>query len=1279
MGKSIVRGCIILGVVAQGCLTAAIAADYSTKSSVPPAQSNSAPAIGPDAQRLALNPSLVHTNVAFIGNDGQADERVKFYARILGGVVFVTDRAEIVYSLSSKNSSKAVAFKEELLDAQRGEARGAQKTSIKISSFKGNDPTKWNGDLSSYDVVDLGQVYRGVELKLKAHPNRVEKLFFVRPGADPGAIQLRLSGAAGLHVNSGGELEATTEFGAINFSKPVAFQEFRGERKYVEVAYAVSGDKYGFSLGAYDRSRELVIDPTLLSTFLGGDGSDSARMVIDGNNDVILFGQTGSSDFPTTVGVYDSTSNDMFIAKLDASLTTLLAATFLGGTGSDNPGFHDVDALGNVYVAANTLSSDFPTTAGAYDRSLNGPGTSDIVVAKLNSSLTALLASTYIGGSGAEGGGGWGDPVVKVDTDGEVVVTAFSNSADYPTTVGAYDRTYNDFNTDDVVISKFDSNLTTLLASTFIGGSVWDVVYNMTLDTDGNVYVVGRTSSSNYPITAGAYHANYSDPFPNYDGFISKLSNDLTTLIGSTYLGSTGSDIIWGVEPGPDGSVYVAGYSNMASFPTTAGAYDTSYNGGTLDGFVAQLNSTLTTLEASTFLGGSAQESISSCTVDTAGDVHVGGNSWSSNFPTTPDSFDNTLGGDSDGVYAVMSGDLTTLRYGTFVGGSATDGVGEPQINSMGEVYLVGGTQSGDFPTTPGAYDTTPSAGGDVFVMRIGGVNEPGPTPLCCDCPAPVPPSGYMCFEALTAQECAADGCIPLPDSTCDPASGACVECFDSTDCDDDNVCTDDTCDAGSNCVHQFVSGPVLCAFGSSVHTVNENSHLDSGNDSRASVATDGAGTWMSVWHSKDSLGGTIGTDNDIVFAISTDGAASWTAPAAVSTNATRDKAGDARAKVATDGMGTWIVTWTSRHNLRRTIGNDFDILHAVTTDAGATWTDPAPVNSNAAGIDASDRLADIETDGAGRWIVAWQTKATLGGLLGADLDIAYSVSTDDGATWSAVTPLNADAVTNAARDARVDVETDGAGTWLVVWDSKDSLGGTINTDPDILAARSTDGGATWSGSAAVNSYAPTPSSKDMFAQLATNGAGTWIAAWASKATLGDTLNSDFDIIYATSSDAGLSWSAAAPLNTTAAGPASLDTAPVIESVGPDAWAAAWHSRDSLARDVGGDEDVLCAFSYDSGTTWTQPEPLHANATADSGKDLFPSLATDGRGTILAAWHSDDTLGEGLGADYDILASTAACECAATTTSTTTTTTTTSTSTSTSTMKIVTTPLPPDR
>jgi len=709
-----------------------------------------------------------------------------------------------------------VALKEQFVGAKTRTIQGEEKSVTKVNYFKGNDSSKWKSNISTYDVVNLGEIYKGIELRLKAYGNNVEKLFCVKPDANPDQIKISLSGispsenppplspsvsgtgvcpplagagggmgARGLWVNEHGELVAETELGAVKFTKPIAYQEINGKRVDVECKYTIADCgmqnaecktnlksefqypnsenpkssiqnvdaeisnpksaihnpklQYGFKVASYDRTKDLIIDPLLASTYLGGseDQDYGYSLALDTSGNVYVAGNTGSSDFPTTILAYDTSKNggyDVFVSKLNSGLTSLLASTYLGGSEWDLGNSLTLDTSGNVYVTGWTLSSDFPTTIGAYDTSYGGDG--DVFVSKLNTELTSLLASTYLGGSSYDYGRS-----LTLDTSGNVYVAGHTGSSGFPTTIVAYDTSYNGGGSD-VFVSKLDSGLTSLLASTFLGGSGSSEDGNsLTLDTSGNVYVTGSTQSSDFPITSGAYDISYNGSF---DVFVSKLNGGLTSLLASTYLGGKGEDDGHSLALDTSGNVHVTGYTSSSSFPTTSGAYDTSY-GTSNDVFVSKLDGGLTSLLASTYLGGSSYDYGRSLTLDTSGNVYVAGYTGSSDFPTTSGAYDTSYGGDGDVFVSKLNSGLTSMLASTYLGGSGSELGSSLTLDTSGNVHVTGYTSSSSFPTTSGAYDTSYGGSKNVFVSKLDSdltastTFTPIPTPPPVSSPSPLP------------------------------------------------------------------------------------------------------------------------------------------------------------------------------------------------------------------------------------------------------------------------------------------------------------------------------------------------------------------------------------------------------------------------------------------------------------------------------------------------------------------------------------------------------------
>ena len=417
---------------------------------------------------------------------------------------------------------------------------------------------------------------------------------------------------------------------------------------------------------------------------------------------------------------------------------------------------------------------------------------------------------------------------------------------------------------------------------------------------------------------------------------------------------------------------------------------------------------------------------------------------------------------------------------------------------------------------------------------------------------------------------------------------------------------------------------------------LNTNADTDTGEDEWVRMATDDAGNWVAVWHSDDDLEGTIGTDADVLVATSSDDGKTWSAPAALNTNAATDTGDDARPDIATDGAGTWLAVWHSSEDLGG-IGGDQDILFAVSTDNGATWSASVPVNTNADADTGSDSDVRLATDGQGHWVAVWVSYEDLGGI-GTDPDILVAMSSDAGASWTASAVLNSQAATDgAALDYAPRIATDGSGNWVVVWDSNnDAVGGGNQSGFDIMVSRSTDNGASWTPMAVLNSNAFVNAGTDTYCGVACDGAGNWIAVWQSNNSFG---TPNYDIIMSRSTDHGATWSAAALLNTNGGSDTGYDGMPCVATDKNGLWRCVWQSDENLGGALGGDWDILTACSWDIGASWTTPTALTVNASTDVGSDEWPALACDDEGNWVAAWHSDDDL-LGVGTDYDIFGTT---------------------------------------
>jgi hypothetical protein len=447
-------------------------------------------------------------------------------------------------------------------------------------------------------------------------------------------------------------------------------------------------------------------------------GADAAY---DAAGYLIVGGWTTSANFPTTPGAYDTTPSaggDIFIAKFDADVTTLIAATLVGGSAYEDAKAMAVDGAGNIYLTGHTGSADFPTTPGTYDNSL--AGNRDFFLVKFNPTLSTLLYSTYLGGT-------LGDfelvTGLTVDASGSAYLTGLVYSPDFPVTEGAYDTSLGDSQGDAFVtkINPAGGGPADLVYSTFLGGGAEDWGRSIVVDSSGNAYVAGRTVSADFPTTGGAFDTTFNGQ--GTDAFVTRLNPSGTGLVYSTFLGGRGNDDAWGIAIDGAGSAYVTGRTWTSTFPTTPGAFDTTFNGKSgntpSDAYVTKLNAAGSGLVYSTFLGGKADDLGRRIVVDADGSAYVVGHTASSAYPVTPDGFDTSYNGNTDAFLTRVNAAGSALVYSTFLGGTAEDQERSLAVDSLGNVYLTGYTVSTNFPVTSGAYDTSHNGDWDVFAGRM--------------------------------------------------------------------------------------------------------------------------------------------------------------------------------------------------------------------------------------------------------------------------------------------------------------------------------------------------------------------------------------------------------------------------------------------------------------------------------------------------------------------------------------------------------------------------------
>lgn len=697
------------------------------------------------------------SSVMFIENIGQFDENARFQVRDGSGIMWLTEDAVWISLVETSTTESRKPFEPERTEVDREDKprRGVNlklsfpganpspriepfdRLDTVVSYFIGNDPDQWYPDVPVWGGVRYVGLYPGVDLEITSQDNRWTWQVVADNEETLSQVHLQVEGADALALDDD-VLHLTTAVG--EFDLPL-MQTVTVEGISLGLATAqptIAGNEIHspFAKPSVNLSSQLTTQDNpndlLYSTFLGGSvsaltGSDYGHaIVVDIAGSAYVVGSTQSFNFPTTPGAFDTEYNggrNAFVVKVNTGGTGLVYATFLGGSNDTEAFALVLDRTDNAYLTGYTDSSDFPTTPGAFDTSYNGEDVfgHDAFVVKLDETGSSLVYSTFLGGSGWDEGNS-----IVSDTSGAVYVTGRTISPDFPTTTDVFDTNHN--GNDDAFIAKLNPGGTGLVYSTFLGGVRSDWGRAIAVDNLGSVYVTGETISSDFPTTPGAFdticgtdgNCNYDYGLGHHtDIFIVKVNAEGAGLFYATFLGGSNTDIGWAIAVDGMGSVYVTGYTASSDFSTTPGAFDTIL-GNEMDAFVVKLNVSGTGLTYATFLGGGSHNDIGYAVVlNEIGNAYVTGVTFSSDFPITAEAFDTNLSDHGDTFVAKMNSDGTGLVYATFLGGSSFDYGYAIALGGTDNAYITGYTESSDFPTTPGAFDTSLGGYRDAFVAKL--------------------------------------------------------------------------------------------------------------------------------------------------------------------------------------------------------------------------------------------------------------------------------------------------------------------------------------------------------------------------------------------------------------------------------------------------------------------------------------------------------------------------------------------------------------------------------
>ena len=703
--------------------------------------------------------------LAFVSNMGQTDEVVRFQVHDLESTVFFMSDG-VIMTLAAQEETAPASIQLTFNGANPAATiTGHERLPGVVNYLIGNDAAAWHTNLPTHASITYHQLYPGIDLRYDGHHGQLKGTYFVAAGVDPTLIRWQHNPAADVQVDAqSGNLLITLPGMAAHGptlveEAPIAWQEINGQQVSVAARYVVAADgSIGFALGNYNSAHALIIDPTLTySSYVGGSGREDAEgLALDGQGNIYITGSTQSKGFSTagatTIGPQGE--DDVFVTKLNAAGNAVVYTTFVGGGADDQGKGIDVDGSGNVYVAGDTRSSNFPTQSAAQNGCGAIPGIpicmGDAFVFKLNSSGNGLVYSTYLGGSLPDLA-----EAIAVDGSGRAYVAGMTTSDTFPTE-SPYQADLN--GASDAFVARLTSS-GGLDYSTFLGGSGEES--GLAIATSGGAaYVTGFTSSGDLR-TVNPVQGNLNG---DSDAFVVKLNSSGNGLESSTYWGGNGDEIGYGIAV-QGSSVYVTGKTESSNL-RTQNPVQRDYGGGSSDAFVAKISGS--TLNYATYLGGGGADEGRAVAVNGSGNAYVTGETASSNFPA-PNAVQGTNQGNTDAFVVKFSTNGSSLDYGTYLGGGQADS-GQGIRLSGATAIMVGVTFSSDLRTQNPVQGNN-AGSGDAFVAKISdGGDQPPPTATPVPpTPTPVPPTATPLPP--TATPIPTNTSVPPPTNTPQPGA----------------------------------------------------------------------------------------------------------------------------------------------------------------------------------------------------------------------------------------------------------------------------------------------------------------------------------------------------------------------------------------------------------------------------------------------------------------------------------------------------------------------------
>jgi hypothetical protein len=711
------------------CIAASVVG-LAFMSAVGAATPKSAPAV-----KVQVQSNYGKLPLSFDVNQGQTDSQVKFLSRGHGYVLFLTPNEAVLSLKKLQAHSKASALEKsppaseaagavlrmQLVGANPApRVLGKDALSGRGNYLIGKDPAKWHTKVPTYGKIAYEDVYPGVNLVYYGNQGQLEYDFVVAPGADPSRVKLAFRGADKIEINPEGELVLHTASGELRMHKPIIYQEIDGVRKPVDGGYVLKeAQEANFQVAAYDAERPLVIDPVLdYSTYLGGSvisggGDIGWGIAVDQQGQAYVMGITGSSNFPTE-NALQPTFGGGFNDAFVAKLNKQGSA-LVYSTYLGGSGDDQGQSIAVDKRGQAYVTGETYSTDFPTKNALQPVlgGSADAFVAQLTADGAALRYSTYLGGSEYDSGSG-----IAVDKWGRPYVTGTTSSTDFPIK-NALQPTLG--GSEDAFVAQLTADGAALGYATYLGGSRRDGGFDIAVDQLGQAYVTGGTFSTDFP-TKNALQPTFGGDVGDVDAFVTKITVDGAAFHYSTYLGGSRFDACEGIAVDERGQASVTGRTSSLDFPTK-NALQPTFGGGSHDVFVAQFTADGAALRYSTYLGGSGEDLGYGIALNKQGQAYVTGGTDSTDFPTK-NAIQPALGGSTDVFVAKFSADGAALRYSTYLGGGMSDLGAGIVVDTQGQAYVAGSTSSSDFPTK-NPLQPTLSDFNDAFVAKIGNNDRP--------------------------------------------------------------------------------------------------------------------------------------------------------------------------------------------------------------------------------------------------------------------------------------------------------------------------------------------------------------------------------------------------------------------------------------------------------------------------------------------------------------------------------------------------------------------------